>query len=543
MNDRRKRAGFSTAKEDRLPPHSPEAEAGVLGCILLSPESCIAECLVKLRKRPEVFYDLRHQTIYQTMLAMADDLQAIDMITIQQMLKKKNLLNEVGGLQYLSSLPDAVPSAANLGYYIDIVLEKWESRRIIQTCTEAVGRIYDYTGSLDKLKDEVQRDLEVVFGKPNESMDVQRSWEQLLEFDTENDANCIIGFKDNKTTRYLCKSHFCWLIGPSGIGKSSFLIALSAHFASGRPFCGINSGKPRKVLVIQAENDEGDLAEMVQGIESGNAMDVFSDPDCAELLNKNIVTLSVVGCIGREFCQWLRRKIIEHKAEIVIVDPMLSFAGIDFGKQSEASLFFRVWLLPVLLETGAVLICGHHTGKPVQQQKNAPPRTVYEMMYDGLGSSELVNFSRAVMLIQPAGDNAYRLVLAKRGKRAWAHHPDGSPAITLWLRHGSGGINWEQIDPPEEPSPEDKPKRDSKLIGGKPSKINEICAMNTHDFCAACKSDGESKGEISRRLESWLATNNISVSEATCKRVIDELVSRGKISKGKDLLFRIGANA
>jgi replicative DNA helicase len=144
---------------DRLPPHSPEAEMGVLGCALLSPNECMGECLEKLKDGVEVFYDLRHQTIFETLVAMFDTRAAIDVITLQQRLKDKQLLEQVGGIAYLSSLQDAVPSAANLSYYLEIVREKFLLRKMIQTCTEVVGRVYDYEGEVDALMDEVERDV------------------------------------------------------------------------------------------------------------------------------------------------------------------------------------------------------------------------------------------------------------------------------------------------------------------------------------------------------------------------------------------------
>src|SRR5207249_8866677 len=64
----------------------------------------------------------------------------------------------IGGLAYLSSLPDAVPSAANLSFYTDIVREKHLLRRLIQTCTAVVGRVYELEGEVDALLDEVERD-------------------------------------------------------------------------------------------------------------------------------------------------------------------------------------------------------------------------------------------------------------------------------------------------------------------------------------------------------------------------------------------------
>jgi replicative DNA helicase len=158
---RRRKAGFSDAATgvDRLPPHSPEAEQGVLGCVLLSPNDCVGECVEKFKAGAEVFYDLRHRTIFEALVEMYDQREAIDLITLQQRLKNKQRLDEVGGLAYLGSLPDAVPSAANLSYYLDIVLEKYILRKMIQTCTEVVGRVYEHEGEVDALLDEVERDI------------------------------------------------------------------------------------------------------------------------------------------------------------------------------------------------------------------------------------------------------------------------------------------------------------------------------------------------------------------------------------------------
>jgi len=147
------------AAVDRLPPHSPEAEQGVLGCVLLSPNECLGQCIEKFKSGAEVFYDLRHQTIYSVLSEMYDAREAIDLITVQQNLKNRQILEQVGGLAYLSSLPDAVPSAANLAYYLEIVMEKYLLRKMIQTCTGVVSRVFDYEGDVDALMDEVERDI------------------------------------------------------------------------------------------------------------------------------------------------------------------------------------------------------------------------------------------------------------------------------------------------------------------------------------------------------------------------------------------------
>lgn len=148
------------ASIDRLPPHSPEAEQGVLGCCFLAPNECIGQCVEKLKDDGQsAFYDLRHQTIYETLANMFNHREPVDIITVQQRLKDKQLLEQIGGIAYLSQLQDAVPSAANLSYYLEIVREKFLLRKMIATCTDVVGRVYDYEGEVDALLDEVERDV------------------------------------------------------------------------------------------------------------------------------------------------------------------------------------------------------------------------------------------------------------------------------------------------------------------------------------------------------------------------------------------------
>jgi replicative DNA helicase len=157
---RRKNTSPDSLKLDRLPPHSPEAEMGVLGCALLEPNQCIGECIEKLKDDGhEAFYDLRHQTIYEALATMFNSREPVDIITLQQRLKDKQLLEQVGGIAYLAQLQDAVPSAANLSYYLDIVQEKFLLRRMIATCSDVVGRVYDYEGEVDALLDEVEKEI------------------------------------------------------------------------------------------------------------------------------------------------------------------------------------------------------------------------------------------------------------------------------------------------------------------------------------------------------------------------------------------------
>ena len=162
VSDPRPRAD-KAAPADKLPPHATEAEQGVIGCALLSPDDCLPPILAALKSK-SAFYDLRHQTIFSALAAMHDEWKAIDLITVQQRLKDAGRLDQIGGIAYLSELQDKVPSAANLSYWLDIVREKFELRKIVQTCADVTSRIYSYTGNIDDLKFSVQSDLAEVFG-------------------------------------------------------------------------------------------------------------------------------------------------------------------------------------------------------------------------------------------------------------------------------------------------------------------------------------------------------------------------------------------
>jgi replicative DNA helicase len=146
-------------RTDKLPPHSIEAEMGVLGAVLLSPNDNMGECIEKFKGRVEVFYDLRHQEIFACLVEMYDGKQPIDLITLQQKLKDKQQLDVVGGFAYLVGLPDKAGTAGHIGSYAQILWEKYVLRKMIRTCSDVVGRVYEHEGEVDQLLDEVETEI------------------------------------------------------------------------------------------------------------------------------------------------------------------------------------------------------------------------------------------------------------------------------------------------------------------------------------------------------------------------------------------------
>ncbi len=141
----------------RSPPHSVEAEQGVLGSMLIAPQDVIPECVEKIKE--EYFYVPAHQTVFRVLVEQWSAGQAIDLITFTQTLRDQNVLETIGGASFVTSLFTFVPTAANIDYYLEIVRDKYVLRQIIITCTEGVRRAYEEQGEVGPLLDEVEHNI------------------------------------------------------------------------------------------------------------------------------------------------------------------------------------------------------------------------------------------------------------------------------------------------------------------------------------------------------------------------------------------------
>ncbi|MFT3683993.1 MAG: DnaB-like helicase C-terminal domain-containing protein [Phycisphaerales bacterium] len=126
---------------DRQPPVAPEAEAAVLGSMLLDP-ACIADVMSVIRDASS-FYTEANQAIYQGLLTLGDKHGSADVTLLAQSLQDAGKLDAVGGPDYLIQLANAVPSAANAAHYAAIVAEKHRLRRLITAAGEILHEVYE----------------------------------------------------------------------------------------------------------------------------------------------------------------------------------------------------------------------------------------------------------------------------------------------------------------------------------------------------------------------------------------------------------------
>jgi len=222
----------------RTPPHSVEAEQGVLGSMLISPRETIAECVEKINE--EYFYVPAHQTIYSVLVDLWNAGQAIDLITFTQVLRDRNLLESVGGAAFVTSLFTFVPTAANVQYYLEIVRDKYILREIISASTESVRRAYEEQDEVNNLLDEVEQKIFAVgedrfkgqmLSMKEQVMSTLESIEKLFE-NKGAITGVSTGFRDlDKLTSGLHSSEMIVIAARPSMGKTALAMNIAEHAA------------------------------------------------------------------------------------------------------------------------------------------------------------------------------------------------------------------------------------------------------------------------------------------------------------------------
>jgi replicative DNA helicase len=330
----KKCAGF-----DRLPPHSIEAEQGVLACCLLSPADCVPETVGAL-KGASAFYDLRHQRLMNELVVMQDKGIGIDAITVMNSLGPD--IEKIGGLAYLSELPDKVPSAANLGYYLKILREKYLQRRMLAVCAAAQEKLLEPGEEevMDVL-DGVERDILQVNMERTESKDLDWKSVILKVIDNMEEYHrgqgqlrgLSTGFDYfDKMTSGLGQNQLIILGGRPGMGKTSLAFNMVDHLI-------VNCKVPVGMFSIEMTGDElgsravfqharSDYQRYRTGfLQSGDIPRITSA--CAALANAPMFLDESSPITAQEIRAKARRWVRQNGVRMVVIDylQLVRYAG------------------------------------------------------------------------------------------------------------------------------------------------------------------------------------------------------------------------
>jgi hypothetical protein len=402
--------------------------------------------------KPSDFLEPKHVDVYSAILAINLEGIACDEIVISNKLR---LEDSKVAQHYINELVTDVGFATYNSVWEKVIHEKSELRRIERITKNIADIASKGEVSPDAIKASLRHSLEGLSSPLEVSPGVEdMPLGRLMNFKRETDPDCLIG------RRWLCRKFSLLVVGQSGIGKSSLMLQMAISWTLGKSFFGIKSKEPKRTLIIQAENDLGDIAEAYQDVCAGFMDWTLEDQ---AILDNNLKIIRVVGKTGIHFAKTLKEEAEKHQADFVFVDPLLSYASGNVSSTEDMSLFLREQIAPVLAETGIVLVAMHHTGKPGNPDDKAN-QTVTDRSYDGIGSSEITNFFRSIAVISRAHAEQpiFRLRITKRLKRAGLSDSSGEMVDDVYLSHSrvSREIKWVYASPEQiKTLSEKKPKK------------------------------------------------------------------------------------
>ncbi|AKI05206.1 Replicative DNA helicase [Ligilactobacillus salivarius str. Ren] len=223
---------------DNLPPQNIEAEQAVLGAIFLNTDA-LADAMEYVEA--DDFYRRAHQILFQAMVNLNNDGEAIDVLTVQNYLTTNNQLDDVGGVAYIAELATSVPTAANAGYYAKIVEEKSMLRRLISTATNIITQANNGDDDVPSLLDSAERQIMDVSERRNRSgfreiKDVLN--ETLSDIDrlsqqSEDITGLPTGYREfDKMTAGLQPDNLIILAARPAVGKTAFALNIAQNVAT-----------------------------------------------------------------------------------------------------------------------------------------------------------------------------------------------------------------------------------------------------------------------------------------------------------------------
>ncbi len=222
---------------DRIPPQNIDAERSTLGSMLLEKEAI--EKGIEILKA-EDFYREAHRVIFEVIVHLSNKGEPIDIITVSEELTRRNMLDKVGGIPYLTALANAVPTAANIEYYARIVGEKSLLRSIITVASNIISMGYEGAEEVNVIMDEAEKQIFQVTQRRNTKGFVSlrniliETFERIeMLYESKGGVTGLpTGFTDlNRMTAGLQPSDLIILAARPSMGKTTFALNIAQSAA------------------------------------------------------------------------------------------------------------------------------------------------------------------------------------------------------------------------------------------------------------------------------------------------------------------------
>ena len=338
----------------RQPPHDNEAEQGVLGAMLLSPNT-ITDIIEELI--PDDFYRPAHQLIYRAILDLFSDNKDVDPVIVAGRLDRNHDLERVGGAPYLHTLISSVPTAANARYYAEIVAEKAVLRRLVDAGTRVVQLGYEGTegAEVDVVVDMAQQEVFAI-AQRNVTEDyailadiLQPTMDELDELSTHGGLARGIptGFIDlDNLTNGLHGGQMIIVAARPGVGKSTlaldFMRSCSIKHNKASVIFSLEMSKSEIVMRLLSAETEIRLSDMRAGRMSDEAWAKLANR-VGQISEAPLFIDDSANLTMMEIRSKARRLKQKHDLQMIVVDylQLMSSGKRVESRQQEVSEFSR----------------------------------------------------------------------------------------------------------------------------------------------------------------------------------------------------------
>ena len=321
---------------DRVPPQNIEAEQSVLGAILID-QGAIAKISDILQ--PEDFYREAHKLVYRSAMSLFERGEAIDFITVIDMLRREESLERAGGISYITSLANGVPTAANIVFHAKIVQEKSLLRRLIHAATDIATMGYAETEEVERVLDHAeQKILEVATRKIGQDFALIKEiiFSTLDKIDEMHKAKGGItglstGFTNlDKLTGGFQRSDLILIAARPSMGKTAFVLNVAQHMATRekKSVAIFSLEMPREQLAMRMMCAEGliDSQHFRTGAMSNDEWKNLVD--AADRLSASPMFIDdTAGVNAVELRNKARRISKEHGLDCIIIDYLQLMDG------------------------------------------------------------------------------------------------------------------------------------------------------------------------------------------------------------------------
>jgi replicative DNA helicase len=369
---------------ERVPPQNLEAEQSVLGSMLIEKEAIVKAMEIL---QPEDFYRDAHRGIFEAVTSMFDHGEPVDMITVSEHLRAKGILDEIGGIAYLTTLANAVPTAANIEYYAKIVEEKALLRQLINSATRIVARGFESGEDVNALLDWAEQSIFGLSQRHNQGgyaalkdvlMEAFEHIEQLYA-NKGGLTGVATGFTQfDEMTSGLQPSDLIILAARPSQGKSTLALNIARNAA-------VNYKVPVAFFALEMSKEQlavrllcSDAGVDMQRLRTGFLRESDWKPlsmALGRLGESHIFIDDTPGCSIMDIRARSRRLKAEHNIGLIIVDylQLVTARGKFDNRQQEISEISRA-LKSLARELNVPVIAASQLSRAVEQREKKRPQ-------------------------------------------------------------------------------------------------------------------------------------------------------------------------